>query len=150
MVENVEQFSATFHVRSLRDRDVLQDRKISLADVRAAADRPRSIANAAKQTGINRRVFPKNVGIEEVIAMALRMLRMKRRELIGFAGQFEIEAVHELVVCLGRNADREAGLESRDARDRPAIQGDGLESTVLRHGQFPVVTGDDAMSGVEQ
>src|SRR5437879_4452033 len=81
--------------------------------------------------------------------MRPRILSTKWFQLVGLAGQFEIEAVHQLVIGRGENANRKSTLEAGNPGDCPAI--DQLSSGALILGQrrLPVVTDNEAMPGVK-
>ena len=54
--------------------------------------------------------------------MALRFHRVERGDLIRFARQFEVEAIHQFIVRQRLDANGKSGLKSRDAGNSPAIQ----------------------------
>src|SRR5579864_3548878 len=98
-------------MRALCDRDQLVDCDIQVCDPRSATDGALGIADSAQQAGIviwcSRvgRVLGKDKWIEPVPAIVPGVLSLEWRQLIGLARQLEVKAVHELVVCRGRDAN---------------------------------------------
>ena len=89
-------------------------------------------------------------GIEIVVPVALRPLPRKGGDLIGFARQFEVEAVHQLVVGFGGDADGKSGLVGGDAGDGPVIEQFPGNAVVFSYRQIPEITKDEAMTCVEE
>src|ERR1700686_4688300 len=120
LVEDIEELRAEINAPGFGERDGLQYRKVGITDVRPATDRTRSSTEAPKQRGIitseyflvsavRRRVrmagvvgsggiLREAVGIEKIVAVRLRFQGPERSNLVRFAGQFEIKAVHQLIV----------------------------------------------------
>src|ERR1700686_5834579 len=120
VVEDIEELRAEINAPGFGERDGLQYRKVGITDVRPATDRTRSSTEAPKQRGIitseyflvsavRRRVrmagvvgsggiLREAVGIEKIVAVRLRFQGPERSNLVRFAGQFEIKAVHQLIV----------------------------------------------------
>ena len=68
----------------------------------------------------------KLVRIEEIVRRSIAVSCVwNGADLIRLSGQFEVEAVHQLVVRERCDADGESGLEGRDAGERPAVQSFG-------------------------
>ncbi len=75
---------------------------------------------------------------------------MKWSDLIWLAGQFEIEAIHQLVIGQRRDLDRESRLKRSDARDRPPVQQLAGRPAVLAKRQVPVIAKDQSVTSVKR
>src|SRR5438128_9916283 len=109
MVEDVEELSTEINVGAFGYRNCLKDRKISVAEMRPAADRtfrgskcpqqgrlktfelrPRT----ARRGGIIGSGVCEAVGVEGIVSVRLRFHRTGRGELRGVTWECELGAVH--------------------------------------------------------
>src|SRR5260370_30029203 len=119
MVEKVEYLAPKINPLRFRYMEALEHCKVRVADVRAAADGSRGISDPAKQAWIDGGVLGKGGRVEEVVAIALCMQCLEGLQLVRFARQLEIEAVHQFVVSRGNDANRETRLECCDTGGSP-------------------------------
>src|SRR5206468_6452557 len=92
----------------------------------------------------------KAVGIEVIVGVLLRLYGMERRQLRWLTRQFKIEAIHQLVVGQGGNANRKTGLKCRDTRECPTVHQMTFGAIELAHRRLPVVTKDEPVASVER
>src|SRR6266576_6110092 len=81
--------------------------------------------------------------------MRLRSHCAESVNLVWLAWQFEIEAVHQLIICQRLYTNRKASLKSSDPGDRPTIEQFSLGPAVMLEWQLPVITEDDAVPCVK-
>ena len=164
MVKDVEELSPEINVHVFRYRDRLQDGKISLAEVRPAADRtfrgserpqqrrviaPENCARRAGGSGVISGILRETIGIEVIVSVRLRLHGTERCDLRRLAWQFEIEAIHQLVIGQRRDLDGKSRLKRSDARDRPSIQQLASRARKLPERQFPVIAKDQSVTSVK-
>src|SRR5258708_3005973 len=165
VIEDVEELSPEVNVHCFGYRDRLQDGKITLAEVRPAADRTLSVSECPQQRGV---IAPENgarraggsavisgilretIGVEVIVSVRLRLQGTERCNLRRLAWQFEIKAIHQLVIGQRRDLDGESRLKSSDARDGPPVQQLAGCPAVFAERQFPVIAKDDSVTSVKR
>src|ERR1700756_3722480 len=99
--------------------------------------------------GVIGSILREAIGIEKVVAVRLRPHSPEWGNLIWFARQFEIEAVHQFVIRQGLNTNRESSLKSGDSGKRPTVEHLARGAAVMTQRQFPVIAEHDAVSRIE-
>src|SRR5438046_1281373 len=128
--ENAQAATAAIRVPGRRSRPGSARRKASLQIVQAAGREP--------------------VGVEVIVSVRLRFHGTERGKLRRLTWQFEIEAVHQLVICHSRYANGEPCLEGSNTRNGPAVEQLASGSGEFSKRQFPVVAENNAVAGVER
>src|SRR5947209_11382336 len=100
--------------------------------------------------GLTGAIFREAVGIKIIVLVRLRLQSMEWCDLVRFSGKFEIEAIHQLIVCQGGNLNGESSLKSCDTRDSPAIKQLTFGPSKFACRQLPVVAEDKPMTRVER
>src|SRR5260370_5687808 len=128
MVESIKQFPTELQFEPLADRRNFQERNLPIVDSRSAANRSRGIPDRSGQHC----VFRERARIESQVPWPSRVEFLERRRHVRLSRSLEVEAGLQLDIILLRNSNREARLERRDFRHRPASQRFGLETFVRR------------------
>ena len=104
------------------------------------------------EAGSSVRLYRQGEGIrvEIVVVVLSRVESMEGRDEIRLAREIRSRSCSPVPSRCSTEYGREAGLETRDARDCPSIQELALCPVVLRNGKLPQIADDESMSSVEQ
>src|SRR5438445_106772 len=112
--------------------------------------KPRQRPRAAGRSTVIGGIVREAVGVEVIVSVRLRFHGTERGKLRRLTWQFEIEAVHQLVICHSRYANGEPCLEGSNTRNGPAVEQLASGSGEFSKRQFPVVAENNAVAGVER
>src|SRR6516225_6714147 len=132
VIEQVEEFGAELKLRALADGRVLEQRKVEVVNPGTATDGSRRISDDAELSRLS-----KARRIKGVMIGTPRIELAKRRRDVWLARRQEGEAVLELEVGIGSDADGEAALKDRNPRNGPAIGELSGGAAELRNRQLP-------------
>src|ERR1035438_10439289 len=117
---------------------------IKVVDPGSAAYRARRAANGPQG------LWLEGGRIKEKVVRSPGIDRSERLHDVGFAGILKVEAIHQLQVVGGRNADGKATLKACDAGNCPAVCDFARQAVFLGNGKFPHVVENQAIPRVKK
>src|SRR5258708_3779485 len=136
VIEDVEEFAAEIDALGCRQVEGLQYREVGVTDARAAANCAFGAGNRTQDLWEGSGVLGEGVGVEVLVgdylawssttggigrssfvgaASVVRIVGVEGPQLQRLTRQFEVEAVHQLIIRGRSNADGEPGLKGSDA-----------------------------------
>src|SRR6266436_5257417 len=165
VVPDIEDVGPELHLPSLSKSGLFGEAHVPVVDSRAAADRARGVANCSRcNRGVREQIRIEGItgnrlagrerGINDLCqwtreGRAYRAPRVdcfEGADEVWLARRLEVKCGVELLnVILRGDADREAALETQNARYFPAIQKFAFKTVKLRHWQVPYIVENEAV-----